>query len=198
MGGKKQVTRTGRRSATSSTTREDILVAARELFAADGFGATTLRAVATRAGVDVALIAYYFKNKRGLFVATMDMPYDPAERIAATIPGPRDELGHRLATVFLTTWDDDSTGPTLQAFLRSAVTDEATAKAFGEFSSAAMLPLVAEETALGDDTTRALASMLFGLATMRYLLAAPAFTTQSTADLIEEYAPRIQALIDAD
>lgn len=189
--------RTGRR-AGDSTTRDDILTAARELFASTGFTGTTLRAVAARAGVDVALIPYYFGNKRGLFVASIDMPHDPAERIAAAIPGPRSGLGLRLATVFLTTWEDEKTGPILQSYLRSAVSDPSAAASFGEFASQAMLPLVAEEAALSAETTRALSAMLFGLATMRYLLAAPDFTEQSTDELIAMCAPRVQALIDAD
>ncbi|MFT3714803.1 MAG: hypothetical protein QM774_02325 [Gordonia sp. (in: high G+C Gram-positive bacteria)] len=55
----------------------------------------------------------------------------------------------------------------MRAFLRSAVTDEATAAAFGEFASSEMLPLVVEESGLSHDTARVLASILFGLGTMR-------------------------------
>lgn len=188
--------RTGRRSGPSKA-REDILAAARELFATSGFSTTTLRAVAARAGVDVALIPYYFGNKRGLFVAAMELPIDPAERLRTVIDGPREELGSRLAATFLTVWDDDVTGPTLQAFLRSAVSDAPTAQAFGEFVSQAMLPLIAGEADVSVDTARVLASMLFGVATMRYLIAAPAYAEPRTAELIAIYGPSAQAVIDA-
>ena len=187
----------GRRGA-ESTAREDILRVARELFAQNGFEVTSLRAVANRAGVDVALISYYFGNKRGLFVAALAMPVDPAEVVRATVPGPRNELGGRLATAFLTALESPETGPALHGFLRTAVSDETTAGAFGEFASTVMIPLITHEAAVSRDTARALATMLFGMATMRYLIAVPAFREQSTAELIAAFGPRLQALIDVD
>lgn len=189
--------RSGRRAGTS-TTREDIRAAARELFASGGFDKTSLRAVAERAGVDVALVPYYFGNKRGLFVDAMELPIDPAALVTAAIGGPREDLGRRLTTAFLTTWDSPDTGPALQGFLRSAVVDDYAARALGEFASRAMLPLVAAEASLDEDTVRVLMSLLFGLATMRYVVAAPAFTSATTQELIDLYAPRVQAVLDAD
>ncbi|GAA3962658.1 TetR family transcriptional regulator [Gordonia caeni] len=189
--------RSGRR-AGPSTTRDDIRRAARELFASGGFDKTTMRAVATRAGVDVALVPYYFGNKRGLFLAAMELPIDPAELVAAAARGPREGLGLRLATGFLTTWDSPESGPALQGFLRSAVVDDYAARAFGEFTSRTMLPLIAAEAGISEDTARVLSSMLFGVATMRYVLAAPAFTRASTQEMIDVYGPRVQAVIDAD
>ncbi|MEZ5212055.1 TetR/AcrR family transcriptional regulator [Gordonia sp. (in: high G+C Gram-positive bacteria)] len=189
--------RTGRRSG-DSTARDDILAAARELFASGGFGATTLRAVAARAGVDVALIPYYFSNKRGLFIAAMALPVNPEERLAAAIAGPRDELGRRLTTAFVSAWTDPGTSPALQGALRSAISGEPGAYPLGEFASAAMLPLLAEQAQISDEASRVLVSTLFGIVTMRYLVQAPAFTEPSPADLIETFAPRVQAVIDAD
>jgi AcrR family transcriptional regulator len=46
---------------------ENILNAAEELFALRGYDGVTLRAVANQAGVDVALINYYFGSKSQLF-----------------------------------------------------------------------------------------------------------------------------------
>ena len=44
----------------SDATRERILAAARAAFAERGFGATSLRSIATTAGVDPALTIHYF------------------------------------------------------------------------------------------------------------------------------------------
>lgn len=55
--------RADRRRATEAR----ILTNARELFAAKGFERTTIRAVATAAGVDPALVMQYFGSKRELF-----------------------------------------------------------------------------------------------------------------------------------
>ena len=52
-----------------SDTRESILDAAEDLFSKHGFYGVTIREVAREAGVDTALIHYYFQAKRGLFDA---------------------------------------------------------------------------------------------------------------------------------
>ncbi|NNG95900.1 TetR/AcrR family transcriptional regulator [Gordonia araii NBRC 100433] len=190
-------TPTGRRSGPS-TARDDILAAARDLFAKNGFASTSMRAVATRANVDVALIPYYFANKRGLFVAAMELPIDPGTIVAQAATGPRDQLGRRLVTSFVTVWDDELTGTALQGFLRAAISDDAMSQNFGGFVSDAMVPLASAEIGVSTDTVRAVVSMLFGLATMRYLVGVPAFAEPSGADLIEVFAPRVQAVIDAE
>ncbi|MFT4199360.1 TetR family transcriptional regulator [Gordonia sp. (in: high G+C Gram-positive bacteria)] len=188
--------KTGRRVGESNT-REQIIAAARELFAQRGFGATPLRAIAALAGVDVALIPYYFGNKRGLFVAAMEIPVDPGDVIRRAAAGPRAELGTRIARSFLTTWDDPATGTAMQGVLRSATTDETAGRGFGEFLSDEMLPLAARELGVPIDTVRAAGSMLFGLATLRYLVGAPAFTSPTVDELVATFGPRLQAVIDA-
>lgn len=50
--------------------RERILDAAEELFALHGFDGVTLRSIAKKAGVDVALANYHFGKKNDLFQAT--------------------------------------------------------------------------------------------------------------------------------
>lgn len=52
-------------------TRQSLLAAARRRFAADGYVATTVRDIASDAGVNVALINRYFNSKEGLFEACL-------------------------------------------------------------------------------------------------------------------------------
>jgi AcrR family transcriptional regulator len=52
-------------------TRALLLAAARRRFAWDGYSATTVRDIATDAGVNVALINRYFTSKEGLFEACL-------------------------------------------------------------------------------------------------------------------------------
>ena len=54
----------------SADTRAAILDAAEQHFSAHGFYGVTVRQVAKAAGVDPALLHYYFDSKRGLFDAT--------------------------------------------------------------------------------------------------------------------------------
>jgi AcrR family transcriptional regulator len=56
---------------SSSSSRERILAAARELFAARGFKGTTTAAIARRARVNEALIFRHFPAKKGLYTAIL-------------------------------------------------------------------------------------------------------------------------------
>ena len=60
-----------RRSARPHETRDQILRAASELFAARGFHRTTIRAIADRAELSNTLLYYYFKNKHELLEALL-------------------------------------------------------------------------------------------------------------------------------
>lgn len=57
------------RGEVVGATREAILDAAEDLFSKHGFYGVTIREVAREAGVDTALVHYYFGAKRGLFDA---------------------------------------------------------------------------------------------------------------------------------
>jgi AcrR family transcriptional regulator len=59
------------RVARGDATRGQILAAAREVLAADGYSGTTTRAVADRAGVQLSLVHYHFGGKSGLLAAVL-------------------------------------------------------------------------------------------------------------------------------
>src|SRR5262245_6380950 len=120
----------GRRPG-SSDTREAILAAARERFAASGYDRTRVRDVAADAGVDAALVHYFFKSKDGLFVACMELPVRPSEVIAPVLAEGVDGLGERMARRMLTVWDENR--PALLGLVRSASSHPGAALALREF-----------------------------------------------------------------
>ncbi|MFG2087056.1 MULTISPECIES: TetR/AcrR family transcriptional regulator [unclassified Spirillospora] len=67
-----EVKRPDKRAERSRRTREKVVEAARELFAAQGYGATSLQEVADRAGVAVQTVYFVFGNKRTLFKDVVD------------------------------------------------------------------------------------------------------------------------------
>ncbi|RLP91258.1 TetR/AcrR family transcriptional regulator [Micromonospora sp. CV4] len=67
-----QVKRPDKRAERSRRTREKVVGAARELFVAQGYGATSLQEVADRAGVAVQTVYFVFGNKRTLFKDVVD------------------------------------------------------------------------------------------------------------------------------
>lgn len=69
------------KQAKKSAKRERILDAAEELFARHGYDGVTIRQIATKAGVDVALASYHFGKKVDLFHAVFDRR---AELLSAT------------------------------------------------------------------------------------------------------------------
>ena len=66
--GREPARQLGRRPGNNPT-RETILDAAEETFAKSGYAGTSLREIASRAGVNQALVHHYFGSKDGLFKA---------------------------------------------------------------------------------------------------------------------------------
>src|SRR5436190_21555417 len=96
--------RTGRRPGNQDT-REAILTAARDAFAERGFDGASIRAIATTAGVDPALVHHYFGNKDQLFLAAIEAPINPAELLERVAAGDPSDVGERLVHTFLSVWD---------------------------------------------------------------------------------------------
>lgn len=74
------------RDGNPEETRQEILRAAGEAFAASGFVGATTRAVAARAGVNVATLHYHFGSKEGLYRAVFAS--SSLEALPAVPPGP--------------------------------------------------------------------------------------------------------------
>src|SRR5437016_2253342 len=66
-------------------TRGRIIAAAVKIFSEKGFGGARTREIATRAGVNLGLITYYFGNKSGLWKAAAEQIGD---RLQAALDGP--------------------------------------------------------------------------------------------------------------
>jgi AcrR family transcriptional regulator len=165
------VTRAGRRPGDSGT-RDAILAAAKQAFGSQGYGATSVRAVARTAGVDPSLVLHFFGSKDGLFEAALELPLDPAAVVAGLLAGGVDGLGERVVRTFLGVWDaTPGQGPML-AMLRSAVSHEDSAAMLREL----LLRVILRPLALGagadhpDLRAALLASQVVGLALTRYVL----------------------------
>lgn len=164
--------RTGRRPGDVDT-REDILVAAREVFAERGFDGATVRGVAGVAGVDPALIYHYFGSKQQLFVAAMEIPYHWQQVLPAVLEGPPEELGERLMRQLLAFWEDPRINPLFRGVVRSAATDPVAAAMVQRMLAEGPFALLAQRIGTPDAELRALlmASHVMGVALLRYVLA---------------------------
>ena len=106
---------------SASDTRERILATAREAFADAGFEATSVRSIASRAGVDQALVHRYFGTKKRLFLATLDVPFDPGEVLAPVRWAAPQERGEVLVRTLLELWDSEAE-PVVLSVVRTLMT----------------------------------------------------------------------------
>jgi AcrR family transcriptional regulator len=121
----------GRRPGESGT-RQAILDAARAQFAAHGSDRATIRAIAADAGVDPALVLHFFGSKAFLFAAAMRWPFDTDAAVEEVLSGPRSQLGERLASFFLSVWEDPQRREPIMVMLRAATTNAQAAELLRE------------------------------------------------------------------
>src|SRR3954464_2966172 len=96
--------RRGRRPGGGDT-RAALLDSARAVFAERGYEGATVRAIAERAGVDPAMVNHFFGGKEGLFIASLDLPFDAGALINDVVPGDPDRIAERIVPRFLQLWD---------------------------------------------------------------------------------------------
>ncbi len=185
--------RTGRRPGDARS-REVILAAARESFSRAGYGATTIRGVATAAGVDPALVHYFFGTKDGLFAAVVELPLDPSRLVDDVLAGDMGGLGERLVARFLQVWDDPATGPTLVGLIRGATSHQPSADLLREFVGREILFRIASSVGDGDALLRAnlCAAQLMGTALLRYVLRVEPLASADPAELYGWIGPTLQ------
>lgn len=109
-----------RRQRNAAATAERILRSAQEVFHDKGYEGATVREIADRAGVNLALINRYFGSKLGLFEKAV-LPFLSLE---AFFEAPADALGERLADHYVRTEPMDGFDPML-VLLKSASSPEA-------------------------------------------------------------------------
>ena len=191
--------RTGRPPGATGNLREEILSAARELFAANGFRGTTMRAVASLAGVDVALVAHYFKNKDGLFAASLRLPDDAEHEMLRAMANPLNRRGEIIARAYLGLWEAPETREQLRAVARAALGSQA----LGEKMEGVLANLLgAGGPADASDSSReamaVVMAQLLGVAVARHLLQVHTVATLPFEDLVALTAPGIQATLAAE
>ncbi|GAA0580004.1 TetR/AcrR family transcriptional regulator [Kribbella sandramycini] len=189
-----RTTKAGRRPGGPDT-RGEILGAARKTFADNGFTATSIRAVARAAGVDAALVHHYFDSKDELFIEAMALPVDPRAIAAAILDGPPDELGRRIATVFLGVWESTDDGrQRMKAIFRSVVGNDEVARMMREGITSLIIEPVSRSLGVPDAHLRTsmVATQLIGLAIARYLVGLEPVASADLPTIIDRLAPVLQ------
>ena len=191
--------RTGRRPG-SSDTRGRILAAARETFGERGYDGATIRAIATGAEVDPALVHHYFGSKQQLFVTAMEFPVDLSAMIPMVIAGPPETLGERLVAAVLELWEAPTMQPMLLGLLRSASSDPVAAAMLRRYLSEGPILALASASDRPDASLRAVlaGSQLIGLALARHVVRVEPLASASREHLAMAIGPTIQRYLAGD
>jgi AcrR family transcriptional regulator len=163
-------------------TEARILDAATQIFFAAGYERTTIRAVASAAGVDAGLVMHYFGSKQELFRQVTDAapvpefsaaPGQAAEQILAA-------LADRLA-------DEPVASLTI---LRSMLTNPEAASAMSE-SLARYQAQIAQTIPAGDANLRAaiISAIIVGVTVSRHLIKSDELATADPAQVISLLRP---------
>jgi AcrR family transcriptional regulator len=193
----------GRRPGNVDT-RQEIIEAARRVFADKGYEQASLRGVAREAGVDAALVHHYFDGKSALFIAAMSMPFDPRTVKEEANPAAQAAFsGSATVEGFLTMWDQaEGTGSSFASCAAAMATSPSVADAMREFVSERVWSL---EPAREDESTevfwrrRALvSSQLMGLAFNRYILRMPPLSTATPRQIGRWAGPTLERYVEGD
>ena len=186
----------GRRPGTADT-RGEILAAARAEFAAKGYDGASVRAIAREASVDPALVHHYFGTKEKVFVAAMELPFVPAERLPAVLEGDPDGLAERLARVFFGMWADPTFRTPMLGLVRSAFTGEHGAAMLREFVGTTLLGRVAQAVGPVDPLrVQAAAAQLVGVVILRYVVRLEPLASASEDEIVALVSPALQRYLD--
>jgi AcrR family transcriptional regulator len=191
--------RRGPRSGAGDT-RTAVLDAARRRFAEHGYDGTKLRDVAADAGVDVALVSYFFGSKDGLFAAAMELQVSPADVVAQLVADGVEGLGERLVRRLLAVLGDPAAGAPLVALVRSAATHDEAAATLRGFVERAILGRLATAIDAPDPELRAAlcGSQVVGLVMARYVVGVAPLAEADPGDLAAAIGPSLERYLTGD
>jgi AcrR family transcriptional regulator len=145
--------------------------------------------------VDPALVHHYFGSKDKLFLAAVEAPVDPEDFLPEVLATPRDALGSAVVRMALHVWDGPAR-PGALAVLRSAVSNEWTARLLREFLVSKVLRRVVATLGYDADERAAraslVASQLIGMVMARHVLRLEPFASATPESLVAAIGPTVQ------
>lgn len=192
------VRRSGRRPADSGT-RDAIEAAARRQFATIGYDRTSLRSIASEAGVDPGLVAYFYGSKPKLFVEVVGAPFDPAQVLPEVFALGPEAAGDRLAQFLLTALEDPDTGARFVGLVRAAASEPEAATMVRDLIASGVVAQIVQSLQVQDAELRAtlIGSQVVGLVMARYIVAIEPLASLPAATVAAAIAPNLQRYLTA-
>lgn len=183
------------RARQAAATRERILAAAKERFAATGYEATTVRSIAAAAHVDPAAVIRYFTSKEQLFFEVLDR-----DSVWPTLEDcPDDQLGEQIVRVWLFDWENRDREPLLALFRAACAGGQVAARVRAAMEDTVLAFLRTRITRDEHfDQRLALATMdILGLVLNRYVLRLEPLASMPAEDVVALVGPRLQRSLQA-
>ena len=168
-------------------TEARILDAAAQLFLAAGYERTTIRAVASAACVDAALVMHYFGSKLELFRQVIE---------TAPVPGVSGAPGQAAEQILATLADRLASEPTASlTLLRSMLTNPEAASA-ASVAAARYEAQIAQAIPASDASLRAaiISAITLGVMVSRHLIKSDELATADPAQVISLLRPCVTSL----
>ncbi len=174
--------------------------AASEQFAAKGYDRATLRAIAAQAGVDAALVAYFFGSKRELFDDVINLPFDSRAVMARLLEGDSGRVGERLARFVIETLDDEDQRQRILGIIRTATVEAGTARTIRDKFTTELLEPVVSRLGAGHAPLRAalVMSQILGVCLARHVVGLEDLASASQDELVAALAPTLQRYLVGD
>lgn len=178
---------------SGAESKQRILQTARDLFGRHGYRGTTVRAIATAAEVDPAMVFYFFGTKQGLFAAAVEMSGNVPPAIESIFTGGLDAVGERIVRTLLENLDKSDRTP-LVMLTRSAPTDEGSGTLLREFIEREITDRLAAMLDTPDAALRAgmVNVQILGLAVARYIVRLEPIASSSVDELVARFGPLVQ------
>jgi AcrR family transcriptional regulator len=180
---------------TGQQNRQRIIDAARDRFMRQGYEQATVRAIAADAGVDVAMVYYFFGNKEGLFTASaLTGPEHPLHQLAALLDEGSEQIGPRLVRRFFEHWDDGGAFEPFLTVWRSAAIQPRAREVLHDALAGPIARRIATEFGVANAELRVelVASHLAGLAFARYQLRIEPIASTAVDELVAWVGPTVQ------
>jgi AcrR family transcriptional regulator len=168
--------------------------AARASFANHGWAGTTLRGVAREAGVDPALVHYYFSSKEELLDASTNPPERWVASIHQTNLGPLDARGEAIVRNLVWSWSQPDISEVLSSILMTAAHEPRTREKLRATLTLGLLPAVADTLDADERMLRAslVASQVLGVIMLRYVWQIEPLASVPEDELVAMVGPNLQ------
>jgi AcrR family transcriptional regulator len=178
---------------SGAESRQRILETARALFGQHGYAGTTVRAIAAEAGVDPAMVFYFFGTKQGLFAAVVEMSANVPPAIESIFTGSPDSMGARIVRTLVENLDE-SDRPPLVILARSAPTHDQSQALLREFIDREITGRLAAMLDTPDAGLRVgmVAVQILGLAVARYIVRIEPIASAPVDELVNRFGPIVQ------